>query len=302
MILKNLMYYYFFHSGIYPKIDWFLGFHFEKKDFKKGNGYGLNLKKTVTFNEKVIRKKLFDRNPLLYQTADKKNVKTLLREKMGNEFADNHIIPTLFAGNDLEKIPFSSLPPEFIIKGCHLSGYNLIITKNKKLTKETILSHCRLLLKLDMSTYTHEWLYGKIPKNIIIEPLIRDENGNIPQDHKFFCFWGRVKMFHVDFGRYNFMKRSLFDRNGNYIDGTINYPKGENRHGIENFDEIIAFVESLCFGLDFVRVDIYIIKNKPVFGEFTHYPGGGWSKITPFELDTKLGSFWELKSGDRNKK
>ncbi|WP_339904646.1 ATP-grasp fold amidoligase family protein [uncultured Cyclobacterium sp.] len=148
--------------------------------------------------------------------------------------------------------------------------------------------------------YTHEWLYGLIPKNIIIEPLIKDETGKIPQDYKFFCFGGKVKMFNVDFGRFNYMKRSLFDRNGNFIEGKIKCPKGEKSHGIRNLNEIIAFVESLCFGLDFVRVDIYIVKNLPIFGELTHYPGGGWSKITPFELDTKLGEFWDLKMEKRN--
>lgn len=293
MILKNLLYYYFFHTGIYPTLDRLLGFHFEKKGFNNKNGYKPKIKKPITFNEKVVFKKLFDRNPLLYQTADKQYIKIMLKKELGDHFAENHLIPTLFSGNDLEKIPFHSLPPEFIIKGCHLSGHSLIVTKNSKLSNEKILKHCKFLLLLDISKYTNEWLYSKIPKNIIIEPLLRDETGNIPQDYKFFCFGGKVRMFHVDVGRFNFMKRSLFDRDGHYIEGRIVYPVGEKTHGIKNLNEIISFVESLCFGLDFVRVDIYIVENKPIFGELTHYPGGGWSRITPFELDAKLGTFWE---------
>lgn len=282
----------FFRSGLFPKLDRILGYHFEKKSFKERTGYRLNIKNPTTFNSKVVYKKLFDRNPLLHQTADKQNIKVLLKEKFGQQFAKRHLIPTLYSGNDPENIPFHSLPPEYIIKGCHLSGYNLIITKDSKFSNEQIIGHCKFLLKLDISKYTHEWLYGKIPKNVILEPLIRDDEGNIPKDYKFFCFNGKVKMFQVDYDRFTSMKRSLFDQNGKHIEGTIRYPKGGGTHGIRNLAEIIAFVESITFGLDFVRVDIYIVNHKPIFGELTHYPGAGKSKIMPVDLDVKLATFW----------
>src|SRR5690606_25289954 len=134
-------------SSIFSKWDKLLDYYYEKKTFKKKNGYDLNLKNPQTFNEKVVRKKLYDRNPLLYITGDKLRVKDFLKEKLGSAIAKEITIPTLYFGSDLEDIPFDSLPDEYIIKGCHLSGYNLIITKKSKLTRREILNHCEFLLK-----------------------------------------------------------------------------------------------------------------------------------------------------------
>ncbi|MEX2591331.1 MAG: ATP-grasp fold amidoligase family protein [Anditalea sp.] len=239
-------------------------------------------------------KKLFDRNPLLFITGDKYKVKEFFRKEFGDEKAEKFLIPTLYAGDDPVKIPFDQFPEEYIIKGCHLSGNNLMITKDVKITKAQILHHCRFLLKKDISNPSHAWFYSKIPKRIIIEPLLRDKIGKIPQDYKFFCFNGRVRMFQVDFDRFGWMRRSLFDQKGKFIEGDIKYPYGNKYHGIKNLRRIIEFVESLCFNLDFVRVDIYIVDNRPIFGELTHYPGAGHSKISPFELDLKLGNYWQL--------
>lgn len=295
MNIKKVWAYAYCISGIHPHLDRFLNFYMEKRLFFKSNGYKLNLKNPKTFNEKVIYKKLFDRNPFLPRSADKQEIKEILMNKFGVEHADKYIVPTIYFGNNIDNIPFSSLPIEYIIKGCQLSGYGFIKTKNCKFSTEEIIRHCQFILKLDISKYSHEWLYSKIQKNIIIEPLIRDESGSIPKDYKFFCFKGKVKLFQVDFNRFNGLRRSLFNDQGEYISGSIKYSNGEKHHEIQNLVEVIKFVESISFNLDFVRVDIFIINNCPIFSELTHYPGAGFAKIRPFELDVLLGDFWEIK-------
>jgi len=282
-----------FKSKLYPLLDKMRGYYYEGQKFYKRNGYELNLKNPRTFNEKVVVKKLHDRNPLLFLTGDKYNVKNLLLEKFG-EASKDFIIPTLFSGKDYNKIPFESLPEEYIVKGCHLSGDNLIVTKDRKISKSELISHCRYLLTRDITIPGHAWFYKKIPKRIIIEPLLRDEKGKIPQDFKFFCFSGKVKMFQVDFERSTSLKRSLFNSDGDFVDGRIYYPNGIKQHGIKDLKKMIEFVEGLTFNLDFVRVDIYIINDRPIFGELTHYPGAGYSRIFPYELDLTLGNYWQL--------
>jgi len=43
--------------------------YFEKRRFKKYIGYGLNLKDPRSFNEKIIHKKIYNRNSLIPKTT-----------------------------------------------------------------------------------------------------------------------------------------------------------------------------------------------------------------------------------------
>ena len=54
-----------------------------KKTFYNRLGYRLNLKNPRSFNEKIIRKKLYDRNPLLPLTTDKYRVRHILNTNWG---------------------------------------------------------------------------------------------------------------------------------------------------------------------------------------------------------------------------
>ncbi|GAG80917.1 unnamed protein product, partial [marine sediment metagenome] len=64
----------------------------ERQRFKKIHGYELNLDNPKSFNEKVVFKKLFDRDPLLVVTSDKYRVREFIRNRIGWE-AENHLIP-----------------------------------------------------------------------------------------------------------------------------------------------------------------------------------------------------------------
>jgi TupA-like ATPgrasp len=44
--------------------------------------------------------------------------------------------------------------------------------------------------------------------------------------------------------------------------------------------------------LDFVRVDMYKLNGRIVFGEFTNYPGAGLDQFYPHEFDELFGSKW----------
>jgi hypothetical protein len=54
------------------------------------------------------------------------------------------------------------------------------------------------------------------------------------------------------------------------------------------------YAEILGSGLDFVRVDLYLVKSKVYFGELTNYPTSGRAIIKPKEWDLKLGNYWNI--------
>ncbi|MGI6575368.1 MAG: hypothetical protein ACOX3A_05915 [bacterium] len=64
----------FILEPVLPKIDKFTNYSLTKWRFKKKLGYELNLQNPRTFNEKIVWKKLNDRNPLLPIVADKYRV------------------------------------------------------------------------------------------------------------------------------------------------------------------------------------------------------------------------------------
>src|SRR5690606_29440466 len=277
-------------SRFFPLIERMFSYPMERREFQKKNGYRLKLKNPQTMNEKIVVKKVRDRNPLLPLTADKFHVKGLLRQTFGTVWTEQHIIPTLDYGTQFKTVSLADLPEEFIVKGTHLSGRNLIKTRVSNITQIELDNHIKKILR-SRQDYNNEWLYSKIQPGFIIEPLLRDESNNIPKDFKFICIHGKVQLIQIFSNRHDGITRSLFDINGNYIESRSMFKPGPNILPIYNLNEIIEFVETLTFNLDFVRVDIYIIKNRPLFGELTHYPGSGHSPMD-YNLDLSLGRLW----------
>lgn len=277
-------------SRIFPWIEKVLSYPMERREFYKKNGYKLRIKRPETLNEKIVVKKIRDRNPLMPLTADKYHVKELLRQTFGSEWSERHIIPTLDYGTQFKVVDLGNLPDEFIVKGTHLSGRNLIKIRGSDMSQLELDNHIKKVLR-SRQDYNNEWLYSKIKPGFIIEPLLRDESNSIPKDFKFICIHGKVQLIQLFSNRNDDTTRSLFDRKGNYIESRSMFRPGSKTLPLLNLSQIIEFIETLTFNLDFVRVDIYIVKNVPFFGELTHYPGSGHSPMD-YDLDLSLGRLW----------
>jgi len=53
--------------------------------------------------------------------------------------------------------------------------------------------------------------------------------------------------------------------------------------------------ETLAAGFDFLRVDLYCVRDeRVVFGELTFAPGAGWNQLRPKPGALYMGSFWEI--------
>lgn len=266
----------------------------ERKRFGERLGYQLNLENPVTFNEKLVWKKLIIRNKLLTLSADKYEAKKYVEKVLGKKIAQEHLIPTLFITDKPSTIPFKKLPDEYILKTTHTSGYNMIIDNNTSCDHKKIISTCKNWLNISYGLKKHEWAYRNIKRKIIIEPLLRDEDNKIPMDFKFFMFHGECKIVQVDIDRYSNHARSLYDINWNMLDVRYKVRKGSLIDKPNNLDKMIYLSEKLSKAFDFVRIDLYSFKDKIYFGEFTHYPDSGMCLFTPKEFDNYLGSFWNL--------
>jgi len=109
------------------QLDKFINYRFEKKKYFKKHGYMLNLKQPPSFSEKVVWKKLYDRNPLIPITADKYLARFYVKEVLGEKTADKILVPLLSVNEDPDEIPFEQLPVSYIIKPNHGSGMYMIV-------------------------------------------------------------------------------------------------------------------------------------------------------------------------------
>jgi hypothetical protein len=266
------------------------GYRIEKYRFKKRTGYDLQLDPPRSFSEKIVYKKLFDRNLLLTKTADKYRVREYVKEQLGKERASEILIPLLYVTDNPETIPFDTLPDEYIIKANHGSGTNIIIKEGDDVDRQQVISTCKQWLAQPYGLFKHEWAYQGIDRKIIIEKLLRNNDGTLPKDHKFHVFNGTTEFIQVDFNRHTNeqFKRTLLTRDWQRIDASLKYPQGPNVDKPDTSD-MLEIAENLAESLDYARVDLYNTDNGIYFGEITHYPGDGRVKITPTSFDFELG-------------
>jgi hypothetical protein len=273
------------------------GYRNIKELFRKKMGYDLNLDTPRSYSEKIIWKKLYDRNPLLTETADKFKVRSYIRKKLGRKDAEKILIPLYFVSSDPDTIPFEEFPENFVIKPNHGSRMHLIVNGNGEENIQGIKKTCEEWLKHDYGLYHYEWAYRDIKRKIIVEKLLRNSDGNLPMDYKLFCFHGKCKCIRVSKNRLNSNGLAIFvDPEWNFLPVTM---PGYNFAGNpfekpSNLSEIIATAEKLSADFDAVRIDLYNSDGKIYFGEITHYHTSGLARFDPVSFDFELGGHWNL--------
>ena len=122
------------------------------------------------------------------------------------------------------------------------------------------------------------------------ELLLQD--GAIPNDYKLFVFNSRVRLVQVDFDRYSKHVRTLFTPAWEPLPVAYVYARGPQTARPSLLDEMIMVAEALAAPVDFLRVDLYALRNRIVVGELTNYPHAGTGIFTPQAFDLELGSWW----------
>jgi hypothetical protein len=272
---------------------------FNKILYKRKYKKELDLYNPKTFSEKVIYLKIFYRNPLLTLCSDKYSVRQYV-ELCGYP----EILKKLYGiYRKVDEIDISELPERFFVRCNHVSGGNYIVNQNEKIDYKQIWSHLNILLKTNYYYYFREWGYKNIFPCIICEELLLDSKGNLPVDYKFYCFSGEPKYLMVSYGEFEHKVRNhKFDMDFNSIDHFFKKETALDAKEIkkpDNFDKMVEIVRTLCHPFPHVRVDLYNIDGRIIFGELTFYSGGGFINVYSYEMDLEIGSWINLeKYGD----
>lgn len=250
-------------------------------------GRHLNLKKPTRYTEKLQWYKLYYKKQLMANCSDKYTVRDYIKGK-GLE----NILNELYGVYDsVEEIDFSRFPNQFVLKKTNGGGGNDVIICNdkSKLDLKRISNWTRMI----SNGGGREWVYYKIKPRIIAEKFIESENNDLV-DYKFFCFNGEIYYIYIISGRKlgEKVELGIFDLEYNQLPY---YRCDENKMlkvpaKPENFEEMVNIARKISEDFPHVRVDLYNVKGKIIFGELTFFDGSGYQTFEPDEFDLILGS------------
>jgi len=256
-------------------------------------GYFPNLNDPKTFDEKLQWYKLYYRVPLMTTLTDKYDVRLYLEDK---GFAG--ILNELYGVyNGVDEIDFSKLPERFIIKATHGSSMNIICKDKKSLSWATCRHLMNKWLKRNYYHLGREWAYKDIKPRLICEKYLENEECNELIDYKFYCYNNKPEVLFVCTGRFSAdgLKYNAYDMDWNRIYAYKGKPSSDLViEKPDNLKAMITIASELCQGFPFVRVDLYSVKGKIIFGELTFYPDSGTSPFTPDKYNYFFGDLFML--------
>lgn len=131
---------------------------------------------------------------------------------------------------------------------------------------------------------------------IIAEELLTDHKGNIPDDLKAFCFQDnhgkKKKILYVERVIGDDRARIMFNEKWEYYKCDSNFKYlNEDIPRPRNLKKILEIMDRLSEDFNFVRVDLFLIKNKIYFGELTFIPTAGFLQFKDEKENLKWGNY-----------
>jgi len=239
-----------------------------------------------TFCEKILHRKLFDRDPGMVALSDKILAKRRVSELLGPEW----ITPSIWAGHVLTPECERRWPIPYVLKASHGCGWNFFVRTQEEQVWDSI--NREAAGWLGKTWGLREWIYTQIEPGLLVEPYIGSIN-EVPADYKLFVFGGRTRFVQVDLGRGMRHEQYFYDLDWNRLPWTFvcEYSKGEVPRPC-SLEKMIWGANRLGEAFPFVRVDLYEIDGKPRFGECTFYPTGGRNEFKPRSVELEIGQMW----------
>jgi hypothetical protein len=290
-------------AAVYDRADRVAGLPLERRRAAARLGYRPDIRKPRTFNEKVLWRKVFDRNPLIPATLDKVGVRSYVRERVGRHRADKVLLPVLDVRSRPAELAFDRLPSSYVLKTNNGWNANIFVWDSSTLDRVRAARQLQRWMYRPNGQFRHEWGYSAIRPLVFAEPLMLDEAGQVPSDYKFHVFDGRCRLVQFDEGRFDEPRRGLYTRDWTYVDGRRKKAQAPPTPPPERLEEMVELAEILAAPFDYVRVDLYAWQDRVIVGELTHYPGKGYAAFEPMELELEMGSYWRLPgNGSRPRK
>lgn len=266
---------------------------FIKTFYKYQTGKSLNLKDPKDFNEKIQWLKIYYKPSILPKLVDKYEVRSFIEKRIGKQYLNQ--VYEIY--NSVDEIDFDKLPKRFIFKATHGYNMNLIVKDKSHLNKQEARDKMSEWLKTNHYYVAgREWAYKEIKPRILAEKFLEEKGKDHINDYKFYCFNGEVKFIKVDIDRGIDHATCYYDTQWNKtpFDRNDNLPTRDAGIKPENLEEMLEVSARLAAGFPLVRVDLYNIDGKIIFGEMTFYPADGKLEFDPPHYNRIIGDYIKL--------
>lgn len=268
-----------------------------------------------TFEEKVRYKMLRDHRPLLVTFADKAAVRDYVAQTVGAQY-----LPDCYAIlDDPAALRTLALPPCYVVKPTHGSGAVVAVTADAPpdarlpdpggdwqysivrpdaVHPDQLEALCASWMRrLHGHGPNFEWAYSYVRPRLLVEEFLRGPDGAVPDDYKLHVFHGRCHWVQVDRGRFGRHTQDHFDVDWNLLPFTADLPRSSPQPARPGrLPQMIEVAQALGQQTDYVRVDLYDLPDRIVFGELTSYPGAGAAPFYPPSWDLEYGRPWRVPS------
>lgn len=258
---------------------WFIPFGFYRRPLKVSN---ITPHPLVPRNlrDLTLHKMMFQDNYVRAVVADKVAVRGWVAEKVDAKY----LIPLYDVCEKPTDLRLTEYPMPYVIKSNHASGHVHFVK-----TPEDFDGVMAKTTKWLSEPYRlkWEWAYRDIKRQLIVEKMLTDENGNPPADIKVHCIFGEpVMLLYIPVNDDSLLMHYL-DKNWEEMptDSTLKSNDPLPPKPAE-LDQILYLVKQLTSEFDFIRLDVYIYEGQVYFGELTSFNLAG--NRHPHKLDYDL--------------
>ena len=233
-----------------------------------------------TLIEKIYWLQLNTDTSLWTLCADKYKVRGYIKEKK----LENYLNDLYGVWNSPEEIDFKNLPERYVLKTNNGCSQTIVCDGSTPLDIDYVKRKMKWWNEHLFGVSGAELHYLTIPRKIVAEKYLPAPLGESSiVDYKIWCFSGNPYCVFVTYGRCNgTFKTALYDLNWNpmfqylkktkraVLDSTVSIPKPKC------LDEMVWLAKELSSGFPEVRIDLYDVNDKPIFGEMTFSTGFGY--------------------------
>jgi TupA-like ATPgrasp len=245
----------------------------------------------ISFNEHILHRIIYDRDPRLKVICDKVALREFVQDRAGRKY----IVPLFGIFTHPNEIGWHTLPEKFVLKPSHGSGSVRIVDRSLDLNKDEISKLAEQWLAQDYFDVTLEWGYRGIPRRILVEPFLQSPTGTQALEIEIYTFAGRAALINLIKGMKDTPDRrhAWFDATGRRIQIDMGYLAADIILQSGIFRSAVELAECIAADFSSLRVDLYLTGDGLKIGELTPYTNAGRTMWNPRTLDELLGMLWK---------
>lgn len=250
-----------------------------------------------TYNEKMLWRRLFDRNPDFVRQSDKLAVKELFTGL--DEPVD--VPETLWVGTRPEEFPEALWRDDVVVKHSAGSARNWVFAR-RPADRAEFEQTLNRWIAVTYGQKQGEWAYRHARKVLFAERMVAEDPREI-EEIKVHLFGGEVfyaVVYRAE--KTEDAKSAIFDAAGRRLSVTTTPVVNDPTKALPSdyalpgcYDRAIRAARALARGIDYIRVDFMVAGGTLYGGEMTHYPTAGLMGCSDQAVLDRMGETWDLR-------